>query len=91
MREIIQRTAQFGIHNYVALQNDCKNNWNFRNSFFFAGTGKNRVRQRSGRPGPETFDPDFRPGEKFNFEPGTRPGFQIQPQIRSGPGIFKLK
>ena len=26
------------------------------------------------------FKPEiFRPGEKFNFEPGTRPGFEIQP------------
>ena len=24
----------------------------------------------------------FRPGEKFNYEPGTRPGFEIQPGNR---------
>ena len=41
MRDIIQRTAKFGIDNYVSMQRDCTNNWSFRNSFFFAGTGKN--------------------------------------------------
>ena len=40
MRDIIQRTAKFGIDNYVSMQRDCTNNWSFRNSFFFAGTGK---------------------------------------------------
>jgi len=40
MRKVIQRTAQFGIHNFLALQTECTNNWNFHNSFFFAGTGE---------------------------------------------------
>lgn len=40
MRKVIQRTAQFGIHNFLALQTECTDNWNFHNSFFFAGTGK---------------------------------------------------
>ena len=34
---------------------------------------------RAARPG------NFRPGEKFNFEPGTRPEFKIQPRNLSGP------
>ena len=29
---------------------------------------------------------NFRPGEKFNFEPGTRPGLEIQPRNRPGIG-----
>jgi len=40
MKMVIERTAQFGINNFLALQNDCTDNWNFHNSFFFAGTGK---------------------------------------------------
>ena len=40
MRSVIERTAQFSINNYLALSSDCTNNWNFHNSFFFAGTGK---------------------------------------------------
>ena len=28
----------------------------------------------------------FRPGEKFNFDSGTRPGFEIQPGNRFLPG-----
>ena len=38
MRSVIERTAQFSINNYLALSSDCTNNWNFHNSFFFAGT-----------------------------------------------------
>ena len=30
---------------------------------------------------------NFRPGGKFNFEPGTRPGFEIQPRNRPRPRI----
>ena len=40
MRSVIERTAQFSINNYLALSSDCTNNWNFHNSFFFAGTGE---------------------------------------------------
>jgi hypothetical protein len=39
MRHVIQRTAQFGIHNFLALQTECTHFWTFHNSFFFAGTG----------------------------------------------------
>ena len=39
-----------------------------------------RARQRAGRLSPEIFDPGFfRTVEKFDFEPITRPGFEIQP------------
>ena len=38
MRSVIERTAQFSINNYLALSSDCTDNWNFHNSFFFAGT-----------------------------------------------------
>ena len=34
----MERTAQFGINNYLALQRDCTQHWNFHNAFFFAGT-----------------------------------------------------
>lgn len=40
---VIERTAQFGINNFLALQNDCTDNWNFHNSFFFAGTGREQI------------------------------------------------
>ena len=39
MRTVIERTAQFSIKNYLGLNSDCTDNWNFHNSFFFAGTG----------------------------------------------------
>ncbi|CBY08105.1 unnamed protein product [Oikopleura dioica] len=38
MRKVIQRTAQFGINNFLALKTDCTDNWSFHSSFFFAGT-----------------------------------------------------
>ena len=38
VRRVMERTAQFGINNYLALQRDCTDNWNFHNAFFFAGT-----------------------------------------------------
>ena len=45
---------------------------------------------RATRPG--NFLPRFfRPGEKFHFESGTRPGFEIQPRNRPGPGILNLE
>ncbi|CBY35198.1 unnamed protein product [Oikopleura dioica] len=34
----MERTAQFGINNYLALKKDCTDHWNFHNAFFFAGT-----------------------------------------------------
>ena len=38
VRYVMERTAQFGINNYLALQRDCTQHWNFHNAFFFAGT-----------------------------------------------------
>lgn len=38
VRRVMERTAQFGINNYLALQRDCTDHWNFHNAFFFAGT-----------------------------------------------------
>ena len=51
------------------------------------GSATGRVtRPRNFRPG--VSKPGFfRPGEKFNFEPGTRPGFEIQPGNRPGQPI----
>ena len=45
-----------------------------------------RVRQRAGRPIPEIWTRN-----KYNFEPGTWPGFKIQPGNRSGPGNIRKK
>ena len=50
----------------------------------------NWARRNAAQPNfrPEFSKPGFfRPGEKFTFEPGTRPGFEIQPGNRPGPGI----
>ena len=38
VKDVLERTAKFGVENYLALQERCTNNWNFHNSFFFAGT-----------------------------------------------------
>ena len=38
MRSVMERTAQFSINNYLTLSRDCTDNWDFHNSFFFAGT-----------------------------------------------------
>ena len=38
VRKVMERTAQFGINNYLALKKDCTDHWNFHNAFFFAGT-----------------------------------------------------
>ena len=43
-----------------------------RHSFQSSGTVMGSARKRAGRPG------FFRPGEKFKFEPETRPGFEMQ-------------
>ena len=46
MRTVIERTAQFSIKNYLGLNSDCTDNWNFHNSFFFAGTGGQSTRYK---------------------------------------------
>ena len=34
----MDETAQFVVNNIVHLKEDCTDNWNFHNAFFFAGT-----------------------------------------------------
>ena len=38
LRKIMKETAHFGVNNYVKLESDCHDKWNYHNSFFFAGT-----------------------------------------------------
>ncbi|CAG5079392.1 Oidioi.mRNA.OKI2018_I69.PAR.g9243.t1.cds [Oikopleura dioica] len=38
LRAIMQKTAQFGVNNYLSLNKDCHERWNYHNAFFFAGT-----------------------------------------------------
>lgn len=37
-RKLLKRSADFGITNYMALQNDCTTEWDYHNAFFFSGT-----------------------------------------------------
>ena len=46
-----------------------------------SGQTQGSATDRVTRPG------NFKPGEKFYFEPGTRPGLEIQPANPDGPGI----
>lgn len=38
LRMIMKKTAHFGVNNYLRLQTDCHEKWNYHNAFFFAGT-----------------------------------------------------
>ena len=37
-RKIMRKAANVAVNNYARLETDCKKQWNFHNSFFFAGT-----------------------------------------------------
>ena len=34
----MRKAANVAVNNYARLETDCKKQWNFHNSFFFAGT-----------------------------------------------------
>lgn len=51
LREIMKKTAHFGVNNYVKLESDCHDKWNYHNSFFFAGTLATTIGYGNNAPG----------------------------------------